>query len=158
MLRAGRDNIAAADGFTLLEVVCVVAIIATFAMVLLPAIPRGTSRAQLEAYAIAVAAVLKADRNAAIRRGASISTQIDTASRLVRSGSTDRLVRIPTDVAFDALLAGRCGGAMPGSAISFLPSGMSCGGVIALTRLGWSFEVRANWLTGGVEIVSLNRT
>jgi general secretion pathway protein H len=30
---------------------------------------------------------------------------------------------------------------------------MSCGGVIALTHLGVGYEVRVNWLTGGVDVV-----
>jgi general secretion pathway protein H len=32
---------------------------------------------------------------------------------------------------------------------------MSCGGVIALTRLGVGYQIRVNWLTGGVEVVPL---
>jgi len=56
------------EGFTLLEVICVVAIIAMLGAILLPALPRGTSRARLEAYAVETAAMLKADRNAAMRR------------------------------------------------------------------------------------------
>ena len=39
------------DGFTLLEVVCVVAIISIVAAIILPAIPHGTPRARIEAYA-----------------------------------------------------------------------------------------------------------
>jgi general secretion pathway protein H len=34
---------------------------------------------------------------------------------------------------------------------------MSCGGVVKLTRLGAGYEVRVNWLTGGVEVVAINR-
>jgi general secretion pathway protein H len=30
---------------------------------------------------------------------------------------------------------------------------MSCGGTLALTRLGVGYQVRVNWLTGGVEVV-----
>ena len=30
---------------------------------------------------------------------------------------------------------------------------MSCGGVITLSRLGIGYEVRVNWLTGGVELL-----
>jgi general secretion pathway protein H len=33
---------------------------------------------------------------------------------------------------------------------------MSCGGVIALTRPGAGFQVRMNWLTGGVEVVPVS--
>ena len=55
----------AEDGFTLLEVVCVVAIISLVAAIILPAIPRGTPRARIEAYALETASLLKADRFAA---------------------------------------------------------------------------------------------
>jgi prepilin-type N-terminal cleavage/methylation domain-containing protein len=58
------------SGFTLLETVCVLAIIAMLAAVALPAFPRGTSRTALEAYALKTAALLKGDRLAAIRTGA----------------------------------------------------------------------------------------
>jgi general secretion pathway protein H len=34
---------------------------------------------------------------------------------------------------------------------------MSCGGVVRLTRLGAGYEVRVNWLTGGVDVVPLSR-
>src|SRR5258708_14246379 len=54
-------------GFTLLEMVCVLAVIAMLAALLLPLIPRQTSRSRLQAYALQTATLLQADRNAAIR-------------------------------------------------------------------------------------------
>jgi general secretion pathway protein H len=53
-------------GFTLLEMMCVIALIAMMAAVLLPYLPRQTSRARLQAYAMEAATLLKDDRNAAI--------------------------------------------------------------------------------------------
>src|SRR6266536_5479999 len=106
ILPAGRnDSGGAEDGFTLLEVVCVLAILAILSAIVVPVLPRATSRARLESYAIATAALLKADRNAAMRRQIQIATEIDAVSRLVRSGATGRVVRVPGDVAFDALLS-----------------------------------------------------
>jgi general secretion pathway protein H len=154
MLSAGRaDGRAAQEGFTLLEIVCVLAIIAGLAAIILPAIPRGTSRARLEAYAIETATLLKSDRDAAIWRRGQVTTQVDALARSVRSGATGRVVRLPQDVHFEALLATRCNQRAAGTTISFFGSGMSCGGTIALTRLGTGYQVRVNWLTGGVEIV-----
>jgi general secretion pathway protein H len=130
-----------------------VAIISILAAILLPAIPRGTSRARLEAFAIEAAALLKADRNAAIRRRTEVSTQVNAAGRSIRSGATGQTVRVPNDVIFDAALASRCNQRRAGSEIVFFPSGMSCGGTVVLSRLGAGYEIRVNWLTGGVEIV-----
>ena len=150
------ERVAGEGGFTLIEVVCVLAIIALLAAILLPEIPRGTSRSRLEAYALEIATVLTADRNAAIRHRAAVATEIDAPSRSVRSGASARTIRVPTDVQFDAALARRCNQHEAGSMIVFFASGMSCGGVIALTRLGVGYQIRVNWLTGGVEIVPLN--
>lgn len=139
-------------GFTLLEVVCVVAIISIFAAIIVPAIPRGTSRARIEAYALETASVLKADRNAAIRRRTEIATVVDAPSRFVRAGTNGRTVRFPNDVSVDTTLAASCAGHSAGNTISFFATGMSCGGAIVLARQGVGYEIRVNWLTGGVEI------
>jgi general secretion pathway protein H len=141
-------------GFTLLEMVCVIALVAMVAAVLLPLVPRNTSRARLQGYAIEAASLLKADRNVAIRRGTEVSTLVDATSRAIRSGATAQLIRIPDDVRFEALLPQSCRQRAALSTISFFADGMSCGGAIALTRLDNSYEIRVNWLTGRVEIIS----
>ena len=46
---------------------------------ILPALPRGTSYARLEAYAIETATLLKQDRYAAIRRRTRVATEISAA-------------------------------------------------------------------------------
>jgi general secretion pathway protein H len=154
--RAGSAD-GATDGFTLIEVVAVVAIVAILAAIVIPALPRGTSRARLESSAVETAAMLKADRNAAIRNRTLIVTEVDTPLRVIRSGATGRVIQVPDDVVFDALLASRCNQRPAGPTIQFFASGMSCGGTIALTRLGVGYEIRVNWLTGGVEVVPSER-
>lgn len=139
-------------GFTLIEVACVLAVVALAASLALPALPRGTSSARLEGYALQIAAVLKGDRLAAIRRGTPVATRLDADARTVRSGASGAIVALPSDVGFDALLAERCGDRRVGSTIDFFPSGESCGGTIAIARQGLGFQVRVNWLTGAVEV------
>ena len=141
-------------GFTLLEMVCVVAVIAMLAAVLLPLIPRQTSRSRLEAYAVQTATLLKADRSAAIRRRSDVATLVDATTRSIHSGATAAMISIPEDVHFDALLPQTCRQRAALSTISFFADGMSCGGTIALSRLDTGYEVRVNWLTGRIEIVS----
>jgi general secretion pathway protein H len=138
----------------LLEMVCAVAMVALLAAILLPRLSRGTSRPRLEAYAVETAALLKADRNAAMRRRVAVSAEVDAVGRAVKSGSSGGVVRVPEDVVFEALLPERCDGRPALSTISFFATGMSCGGNIRLTRLGNWFEVRVNWLTGGIDIVA----
>jgi general secretion pathway protein H len=143
-------------GFTLLEMVCVVAVIAMLAAVLLPLIPRQTSRSRLEAYAVQTATLLKADRSAAIRRRSDVATLVDATTRSIHSGATAAMISIPEDVHFDALLPQTCRQRAALSTISFFADGMSCSGTIALSRLDTGYEVRVNWLTGRIEIVSRN--
>jgi general secretion pathway protein H len=142
------------EGFTLLEMVAVVAIVAMLAAILLPLAPRATSRQRLSGYAVEAAALLKADRTAAVRRNAQINAQIDAPRRTIRSGATGRVIQIPDDVSFQAMLPLTCNERPARSAISFFATGMSCGGTIVLSRLGTGFEVRVNWLTGGIEVAA----
>jgi general secretion pathway protein H len=142
-------------GFTLIEVVCVLAIIGLLAALVLPAIPRATSQARLAGYAVEVAALLKGDRNAAIRDHVPVATTLDADRREVRSGASNTVVEIPADVTFAALLAQRCSGRRAGSTIDFFPGGESCGGAVAISRNGVGYQIRVNWLTGGVEIVAV---
>ena len=67
----------AEEGFTLLEMVCILAVIAMMTAVVLPNISRNTSRPRLEAYAVETASLLKADRTAAIRHRGEVVTQVD---------------------------------------------------------------------------------
>ncbi len=147
-----RSN--AEEGFTLLEMVCILAVIAMVTAVVLPNISRNTSRPRLEAYAVETASLLKADRTAAIRHRSQVVTQVDAIARTLRSGSTGQILQVPDDVVFDAILPSRCNDRPAFSTISFFPTGISCGGTVMLSRLGTSYEIRVNWLTGGVEIVS----
>ena len=141
-------------GFTLLEMVGVIAVIAMLAAILLPSIPRATTRPRLEAYALEAAALLKADRTAALRRRAQITAQVDAPGRAIRSWSTGRILQVPDDVGFEAKLPLSCNERPARSTISFFATGASCGGTIVLSRLGTGYEVRVNWLTGGIEVVA----
>ena len=137
----------------MIELLCVLAIIGLVAAILLPGIPRATSRAKLEGFAVQTAALLKDDRNAAVARKAAVTTRVETATRSIRSGATGQTIHVPQDVVMEAALASRCANRVVGKSIDFFPSGMSCGGAIALARPGIGYEVRVNWLTGGVDIV-----
>jgi general secretion pathway protein H len=142
-------------GITLLEMVCVLAIIGLLAAIALPRLA-STSQSRLEAYALQVATLLKADRNAALARGGRINALVDARRRTVRSGSSVDVVGVPDDVVFDAFLPQRCNGLPALSTISFFGDGISCGGAIRLTHSGSGFEVRVNWLTGDIDIVAQN--
>jgi general secretion pathway protein H len=128
--------------------------VAALVAIAMPRLPTSTSRPILQGYAVEIAALLKRDRSFALMRHASIDAVIQAEERIVRSGSSNRYVRVPDDVAFDSLLPDHCNGRPALSSISFFSSGMSCGGTIRLTRLDSAYEVRVNWLTGAIDIVA----
>lgn len=150
---AGHVDLGSQAGFTLLEVVCVLAIIAMLAALALPAMPFETTLPRLEGYAVETAALLNADHAAAQMQQQEVATVIDAPDRMIRSGASGRVLQFPSDVTVQALLATRCRGRMAARTIRFLASGLSCGGVISLTRRGTGYQVRVNWLTGGAEVV-----
>jgi general secretion pathway protein H len=147
-----------AAGFTLIEATCALAIVALLAILVLPAIPHATSHNRLAAYAVDIAALLKRDRNAAMRGHVMVATALDAEARTVRSGDAAKAVEIPSDVTFSALLAQRCADRAIGSTINFFPSGASCGGTIAISRQGFGYQIRVNWMTGGIEVVAIGRS
>jgi general secretion pathway protein H len=151
-LPAARAEAAARAGFALIEILCVLAIIGMLAAIILPAIPRATSRAKLESYAVETAALLKADRSAALRRQIQVATQVD-APRARSAPASPAACRAAHDVASMRSWRRAVRDRNAGRSIDFFPTGMSCGGTIALQRPGMGFEVRVNWLTGGVDIV-----
>lgn len=153
ILRAGHVDDCTQAGFTLLEIVCVLAIIALLAAIVVPAIPHATSLPRIEGYALQTAALLNADHDAAQRQHREVATVIDAPSREIRSGAGGRVLHFPSDVTVQAILAKRCNDLVAGPTIRFLGSGLSCGGAVALTRGGAGFQVRVNWLTGGAEVV-----
>jgi general secretion pathway protein H len=150
---AGRADTSGNAGFTLLEVVCALAVVVMLAAIVLPAIPRATSLPQINGYALEAAALLNADHAAAQSQGREIATVVEAPWRMMQSGTNGRVLRFPPDVTVDALLASRCNDRAAGATIRYLPSGLSCGGVLTLTRSGTGFQVRVNWLTGIADVV-----
>ena len=144
-------------GFTLLEVVCVLAIIGLLVALVLPAIPRGTSQARLAGYAVEIAALLKSDRNAAIRSHAQVATALDPGRRIVVSGATASVVEIPADVTFERCLR---------SAVRqtcrrddrFLSERRIVRGRYRYLPARRRISDRVNWLTGGVEVVPTGKS
>lgn len=140
----------------MIEVVCVLAIIAILAAIVLPAMPRSTSRQRLEGLAVETAALLNADQESARQQHRDVATAVDVAARTIRSGSGAWVVRLPSDVTLQTTLAVRCQDRAAGAAVHHLASGLSCGGVITMMRAGGGFQIKVNWLTGGAEVVAVN--
>ena len=86
-------------GFTLVEVTLALTLVGLLAALSLPRVlPDATSTA-LRLKTFEVAALLRADRNAALRTGQTTATEVDLAARRVRSGASGRWIVLPDSVA-----------------------------------------------------------
>ena len=144
----------AEEGFTLLEMVCILAVIAMVAAV---------AAAEHFPQHFAPAARGLCGRNSLLAQGGSdcgnptsspgrdaSRCQLRVRSALARPG---RSFAFPTTSYSTPYCLAAAMIAPRFSTISFFPTGISCGGTVMLSRLGTSYEIRVNWLTGGVEIV-----
>lgn len=144
----------AAGGIVLLELVLALAILGLIAALALPHVPRSTGPAALRAEAYRVAALLRQDRDAAIRRRADVVARLDLAARTVVAGADGRVVRLPRDIRIDLVQSDREATAS-GGGIRFYPDGRSSGGVVTLSRGALAWRVQVNWLTAAVTVAHL---
>lgn len=144
---------AAQAGVILLDMVLALAVFALVALLVLPALPRGTTPARQAAYAQEIAAMLKSDRSAAARTGREVATVVDVNERRIASGSSGRSISLPRDLNLDVLASEICTLTPSMFAIAFSAEGRSCGAVINLSLANRNWRVRVNWLTGLVDVV-----
>ena len=143
--RRSRDE----QGFALVELVLALAILGLVAGIVFPRAVRAPGPAELRAAADRVAAILRTDRNAALRQRTEVLTRVDLEERVVASGSGGGSVRIPDGVRMQLLQSSREVSA-DGGGIRFRGEGGSSGGVIYLSRNGTGYQIAVNWLTAGV--------
>lgn len=144
-------------GIVLLDAVLTLAVAALILLVVLPAIPRGTTTARQAGYAFEIAAMLKTDRSAAARTGGAVATRIEVANRRITSGFNGRQIVLPRDLMLDVLASDLCTINPATFAIVFAPDGRSCGAVIRVGKVDRNWRISINWLTGYVDVESPNR-
>ena len=114
-----------------------------------PRVARAPGPAELGAKAQQIAAVLRSDRNAALRSRRDVVSRIDVSEGTVTSGVSGRGVTIPSGVRVEFVQSSRELGPV-GGGIRFRPDGRSSGGFLTLRRGDVGFDVSVSWLTGGV--------
>jgi len=136
-------------GFTLIEVVAVMLIVALVASLAVTRMT-GTGRGGLKALTLEAAALLRRERLGAVLTGQDRQVSLDGERReLIGDGGS--VLAIPRDVVLDvlgidAMWSGRQ------AVVRFAPDGASTGAVLKLSRENAEYEIRVNWYTGGVAI------
>ena len=140
-MRRTAGHRSARDGFALVEVTLALMLIAILAAIALPGLVRGTGSASLRVTAFEVSAVLREDRNAAMRTGRAVTTRVAAAG--VHSGASDANVASPIGVAFKAPARFR-----------FTPDGRASGGDIVIASDRARLVVTVSPDTGGIRVLA----
>jgi len=139
-------------GFTLLELMVVLAIAATMMTLVPPMISSALPGAQLKATSRQLAAGLRLARNRALIQREPASLVLDLAKRRYQVTGLGRSHTIPEGIEVNLLTAdSELLGEQQGG-IRFFPEGGSTGGRITLSNGKRAFAVDVDWLTGKVRI------
>lgn len=140
------------DGFSLLEMVAVLTILALVAAVAWPATERSKSSIAMRRATIQLAAALKNARSAALLSNKETGLTLDFANfrfvgdGMVAANALPRSVRFSYSVPVVAQATD--GAAM----IRFRPDGSSSGGTIRLSIPRQSAKITVDWMTGSTKI------
>ncbi|NRP89023.1 hypothetical protein GFPCMMHI_04948 [Ensifer adhaerens] len=135
------------EGFTLIEVLAVVAIMTLVASIALPVLKRPPDRVAVEATARRVAAVMRLAHAQAISSNKETLVEIDVESRRVSPPSGSQ-IPLPADMSMTVVAARpeRISGSALG--LRFFPDGTSTGGDVVLALRDRRAKISVNWLTG----------
>lgn len=149
--RAGVRARRAGVGFTLLEMLLVVALIAAIGLLAAFAFTGGIAGMQLRSSAKELAAQLRYTRTQAIATGQKQTFTVDPSAH-TWSGANGRSGEIPKSLKLSFVGARQTQPREGEGAIVFFNDGASTGGRIQLSakRAGWNIDV--TWLTGEVRL------
>jgi general secretion pathway protein H len=135
-------------GFTLIEMLVIVAILALTVTLALPLVSGGSDGLRLQTAARELAAAIRMTRSAAIMRNAETSLMIDVERRTFKSTVVPPRAFAPDIEAkltfASAIRSGSSGG------FQFFADGSSTGGDVTLSLRGKQTKLCVDWLTGEV--------
>lgn len=141
-----------AKGFTLLELVITLAIIALLLALVMPSGARQRERVELASSAREVAAALRLTRSRAILADRPAVFVVDLRRALYRAAGAKAAKPFPRGIEL-ALVTTQEEELSPAiGTIRFYPDGSSTGGGLVLSRGNGRYDILVDWLTGGVSI------
>ncbi len=136
-------------GFTLIEMLVVLAILALTTALVAPLVSGGSEGARLQMAASDLASAFRVTRSAAILRNMETSLMIDVDRRTFRSTVLSQRSFAP-DIDAKLTFASGLGTGGSDGGFQFFPDGSSTGGDVTLSLRGRQTKLCIDWLTGEV--------
>lgn len=141
-----------AGGYTLVELLVVLAILALAIGIAAPRFVRVMPGVALRATAHDIVATLRTARSLAIRRGREVAAEVDLAGRTVAIAGEGDLVAIDRSFGVSLYTATQELVTERSAGIRFYPDGTSTGGRLRLASEHRGYDIRVDWITGRVTI------
>jgi len=145
-------EVAKAAGFTLIEVIVVLGLLALVTAMIVPMMTGAQGKADTLAAARDVAAALRSTRNLAMMRGHAEVFLVDTAQGAYRPGGGAAARRLPGGVQLILITATQEQLNETVGGIRFFADGSSTGGGVRLSKGASRDQVLVDWLTGHISI------
>ena len=142
----------ASKGFTLIEVLVVMVLLALIVAVVPRMFSAGVSGAELKAATREVAAGLRQARSDAITYNREVGFTIDVESRSYKINGNGPLQNLVSEIEITLYTAESEAVSETTGTIRFFPDGGSTGGGITLAHGARKYHVMVDWLTGHVSI------
>ena len=147
MTGGSRSECSSAAGFTLLEMLVVIVILALVTAVAMPIWARPSDGVRVQATARDLINALRLTRAMAIARNAEVALTIDVDKRIFASTAI-RTQSFGPDITAELTFAEPERTARSTGGFRFFPDGSSTGGDVRLRLRGNEAKICVNWLTG----------
>jgi general secretion pathway protein H len=151
MTDRSRSERSSAAGFTLMEMLVVIAILALATAVAMPILARPSDGVRLQATARDLINALRLTRAMAITRNAEIALTIDVDKRTFASAAV-RMQSFGPDIAAELTFAEPERTTRSTGGFRFFPDGSSSGGDVRFRLRGSEARICVNWLTGEAQL------
>lgn len=143
-------------GFTLLELVVVLAILVLMASLVPPLVSSAVPGAELKGAARELAAALRNARSQAITRNREVTVHLNVKTRRYRVTGHKQAFSLPDDLKLSVYGASSESPSAVIGGIRFFPDGSSTGGRITVAKNGLTYQVNVDWLLGRVKLGELD--
>ena len=140
-------------GFTLFELLVVLAIVALMLAVVPPMLPHVIGNAQVKSATRHLAAGLKYARSKAITSRQEVTLDLDVEDKTYSIENKDKRLNIPEQTKLTLITAESEQASEEKGSIRFFSDGSSTGGQIKLKHRKAEYIIDVNWLTGKVSIL-----